>query len=88
MLPLEATEFFWTLDEAERPLPAGWKATPWLASSKFGDVGWQYKAWNSTQGFAAGKAGWGSETSAFSTVRRRLWHRTFEAPAPSQGSSV
>jgi hypothetical protein len=65
----ETGAFFWSLDEASRPLPPGWTAEPWRASSKFGDHGWQYAT-------AFRVAKWSNEMGSFSYVRRRMWYRS------------
>mmetsp|Transcript_3822 Transcript_3822/g.5052 ORF Transcript_3822/g.5052 Transcript_3822/m.5052 type:complete len:446 (-) Transcript_3822:46-1383(-) len=64
----ESGQFFWTLDEASKQLPNGWKADPWRASSLFGDLGWQY-----ANAFRSGN--WNDHKGQLSVVRRRLWYR-------------
>mmetsp|Transcript_66155 Transcript_66155/g.149348 ORF Transcript_66155/g.149348 Transcript_66155/m.149348 type:complete len:462 (+) Transcript_66155:420-1805(+) len=64
----DGTQWSWSLDEASLPLPPGWTAEPWRASSHFGDLGWQY--------IMSMRIGiWQDNKDFTSTVRRRLWYR-------------
>ena len=56
------------MDEVSPPLPTGWQADQWRASSEFGSEGFQYAA-----GFRV--AQWSDKKGSLCTVRRRLWYR-------------
>ena len=72
--------FYYTMDEVSPPLPSGWQADQWRASSEFGSEGFQYAA-----GFHVGQ--WSDKKGSLCTVRRRLWYRIISL-APIKTSSI
>ena len=57
---------YYTMDEVTPPLPPGWEADLWRASTGFGEEGFQY-----ARSFQSGQ--WADSSGQLSMVRRRMW---------------